>query len=156
VPPPGDGQTPPGYGYPYPYYGPYYGPPGPPPQRYERNSTGMFVGGIALTTAGIIGVLVGSGLASTASSQIPVYCDQGSGVTVCEYRTDESQQNAGIGLLIGGLVGIGVGIPLWIIGGKRVPVKEDGAPSDKPADGEKKTGLELLVSPKSAGVRLTF
>jgi hypothetical protein len=169
-PPPGGeaGQTPPGYGAPpqgypygYPYYPPYYGPPSPPPPKHERKSTGMMIGGIALTTAGIVGVLVGSGLASTAANQIDVYCEPpgGGGPFVCETRADETQQAAGIGVMIGGFVALAAGIPLWVIGSKRVPVKSDTPDAntpDKPATPAPAASMQLFVGPSSAAVRVTF
>jgi len=114
----------------------------------------MMVGGVLLTTGGILGVLIGSAVASSASEQIEIYCDQGGFVGVCERRTDEGQQAAGIAVLVTGFVALGVGIPLWVIGGKRVPIKDDAAPTsttDAP-----KTSLELVVGPSSAALRATF
>ncbi|MDI1481741.1 hypothetical protein, partial [Polyangium sp. y55x31] len=165
IPPQGGeyGQPPPGYGpppqqgypYGYPYYGPYYGEPQPPPPRYERKNTTMMVGGILATTAGIVGVLAGSAIASTAANQIPIYCDSQFGPTICETRTDETQLAVGYGILITGVVALGVGVPLWVIGSKRVPVKSDETtPTTTPAAPQ--TSLRLLVGPTSAGLHVTF
>lgn len=153
------GQTQPGYGpypYPYPYYPQYY-PQMTPPQRYERNSSSMMTGGIVLTTAGIIGVLVGSSLASTATNQIPVYCEPvgGGGPQICEYRDDDTQLGVGVGIMVAGFVGLGVGIPLWVIGGKRVPVKDQNAPAEG-APAAPQTSMQLFVNPQGASVRLSF
>jgi hypothetical protein len=120
----------------------------------------MMVGGVLLTTGGILGVLIGSAVATTAADQIPIYCNQpGFGVTVCETRADETQLAAGIATLVTGFVAIGVGIPLWIIGGKRVPVKDkpaDQQPTQQPTPEAPKTGLQLIVGPSSAALRATF
>jgi len=161
-PPQGYGPPPPqggeygaqGYPYGYPYYGPYYGPQQPPPPRFERKSTGMMVGGILLTSLGIVGVLAGSAVASTAANQIPIYCDQGFGPTICETRADESQQIAGYSVMVAGLVGLAVGIPLWIIGGKRVPVKSDESAPAQAAPPQ--TSLRVLVGPSSAALHMSF
>ncbi|UQA58998.1 hypothetical protein [Polyangium aurulentum] len=157
TPPPGYGYgaPPPGYGYPSPYYG-YYGsaPPTPPP-RFERNNTGMMVGGILLTSGGIVGILVGSALASTAGNQIAVYCESpgGGGPVICERRADASQLAAGYGVLIAGVVALGVGIPLWVIGGKRVPAKDQAAPDAPPPPS---ASMRLLVGPSSATLDVRF
>jgi len=157
TPPPGYGYgaPPPGYGYPSPYYG-YYGsaPPTPPP-RFERNNTGMMVGGILLTSGGIVGILVGSALASTAGNQIDVYCESpgGGGPVVCERRADASQLAAGYGVLIGGFVALGVGIPLWLIGGKRVPAKGEAAPAAPPPPS---ASMRLRIGPSSATLDVRF
>ncbi len=119
----------------------------------------MMTGGIVLTTAGIIGVLVGSSLASTAANQIPIYCEPvgGGGPTICEYRDDSTQLAAGLGVMITGFVALGVGIPLWVIGGKRVPVKDPNAAPDAPsAPAAPQTSMRLFVSPTGASVRVSF
>jgi hypothetical protein len=155
--PPGYGPMPPGYG-PYYGYGGYYGPAaGPPPPKYERHNSGMMVGGVLLTTGGVLATLIGSAVATTASDQIPIYCDQGFGPTICETRADSTQLAVGVATLVTGLVAVGVGIPMWVIGGKRVPVKETkpGDPAAPPADAPK-TSLQLVVGPSSAMLRATF
>jgi len=151
----GYGAPPPGYGYPYPYYGYYGGAPPPPPPRFERKSTGMMVGGILLTSAGIVGILTGAAMASTAGNQIDVYCESpvgGGGPFVCERRADATQLAAGYGVLIGGVVALGAGIPLWLIGGKRVPANDEAAPAAQPPS----ASMRLLVGPSSATLDVRF
>jgi hypothetical protein len=119
----------------------------------------MMVGGVLLTTGGILGVLIGSAVATTASNQINVYCNQpGFGVTVCETRADETQLAIGVTTLVTGFVAIGIGIPLWIIGGKQEPVKDKPAdqPTQQATPEAPKTSLELVVGPSSAALRATF
>lgn len=117
----------------------------------------MMVGGVLLTTGGILGVLIGAAVASTASNQIPIYCDQGGFIGVCEYRSDKTQLAGGIVTLIAGFAAIGVGIPLWVIGGRREPIKTPGdKPTQQPAPEAPKTGLQLIVGPSSAALRATF
>jgi len=125
----------------------------------QRHNYGMMVGGVLLTTGGVLGVLIGAAVATTASDQIPIYCNQpGFGVTVCETRADQTQLAVGIATLVTGAVAVGVGIPLWIIGGKQEPVKDK--PADQPAQPTTpeapKTGLQLIVGPSSAALRATF
>ena len=60
----------------------------------------MMVGGVLLTTGGILGVLIGSAIATTASDQIPIYCNQGFGATICETRADTTQQAVGVAVLV--------------------------------------------------------
>jgi hypothetical protein len=156
APPPGYGYgaPPPGYGYPYPYYGYYGGAPPPPPPRFERRSTPMMVGGILLTSGGIAGILIGAALASTAGNQIDVYCESpgGGGPFVCERRADATQLGIGYGVLIGGAVALAAGIPLWVIGGKRVPAKDEAAPAAQPPS----ASMRLLVGPSSATLDVRF
>jgi hypothetical protein len=154
--------VPPGYP-PYYGYGPYYGPPaGPPPPKFQRHNSGMMVGGVLLTLGGALGVLIGSAVATTASNQIPIYCNQGGFPTICETRADTTQLGIGVATLITGFVAIGFGIPLWLIGGKRVPVKDK--PADQPTQQATppstpegpKTSLEVVFGPSSAALRATF
>jgi hypothetical protein len=106
-PPPGYGQPPPGYyaqGYPPPGYvvqqGTY---PQDPFAPKERRSTAMMVTGIVLTSVGGLVTLVGS---------LAVVGDSFGG----------GSNGASTGFLIGGLVGLGVGIPLLVYGSKKVAV----------------------------------
>lgn len=115
----------------------------------------MMVGGVLLATGGILAVLIGSAVATTAQDQIPIYCDQGFGPTICETRADQTQLAVGVATLVTGFVAIGVGIPLWVIGGKRVPVKEGNKPTE-PAATTPKTSLRFIVGPSSAAIRATF
>jgi len=119
----------------------------------------MMIGGILLTTAGIVGVLAGSAVASTAANQIPIYCDSQFGPTICETRADEGQQIAGYVVMVTGIVALGVGVPLWVIGSKRVPVKDDEKTTNTPSTSTPaapQTSVRLLVGPTSAGLRVTF
>ena len=126
--PPGYGQ--PGYGQPYgqPGYGQpqfYYPPPplmGPPP-RMERRSKGMMVGGIVLLGVGALSLV--TGLAVYAAGSLGSYectAGWGSGGGYCGYKESSSEKTAGAALMIVGVAGIGVGIPLTVIGAKKVPV----------------------------------
>lgn len=151
-PPPGYGQPPPGYGQPPPGYGPppagygqppagygYYPPPGygyaPPPPGYmyapqqameppvpkQRRSAGMMTGGIVLISAGGLATVIGAIVALNASSQCTFDF-----TGTCTRNT--GAETGGYGLMIGGLVGVAIGIPLLVYGSKKVPIKADGAP----------------------------
>ena len=143
-PPPGYGEPPPGYapappgyapqpGYGQPPYGQpaygqpqfYYPPPalmGPPP-RMERRSKGMMIGGIVLL--GVGGLSLITGLAVYAAGSVGSYnCSSqwGNGSGFCGWKADTGTETAGVALMIAGVAGLGVGIPLTVIGAKKVPV----------------------------------
>lgn len=122
-PPPGYGQPPPGYapGYPpgyVPAYPPGYGPPPGygqpmiPVVPKERRSPGMMKGGIVVTSLGGLSLIVGATVALAA----------GCGFTIFGCNPDRSAQTAGYGMMIGGIIGVAVGIPLLVYGAKKVPI----------------------------------
>ncbi len=135
--PPGYAPAPPGYGppgYPQPGYGQpqfYYPPPslmGPPP-RMERRSKGMMAGGIVLI--GVGGLSLITGLAVYAIGGVGSFksCSSTSGnysynynYNDCGWTADKGTQAAGVALMVLGVAGLGVGIPLTVIGAKKVPV----------------------------------
>ncbi|AKT43496.1 uncharacterized protein CMC5_077280 [Chondromyces crocatus] len=86
----------------------------------------MMTGGIALTCLGAVSILAGA-----------LY-----GMSL-ELTNSPPAKDVVMGMTIGGLVGLGAGIPLIVIGGKRVPVHEP--PSSASA-------VSVLVGPG----RLTF
>jgi hypothetical protein len=127
---PGAYPPPPGYYAPAPPLGPYYAPPGtfvmPPP--VERRSTGAMVGGIIGVSLGAV-LLIAALFEATLADTCNVY--DSTGDVACG-----GNSTAAIGLTVGGLVGIGVGIPLIIYGAKKVPVGTaltNGVPSPLPA-----------------------
>ncbi|WP_437289004.1 hypothetical protein [Sorangium sp. So ce406] len=146
-PPPGSpGYPPPGYpppGYPppgvqggYAPYGGAYPPPGyppaaaelpptPPPVPLRRKNPGLMLGGIALTAGGTIAFFAGTGLLASASERYEIYCDFGGFTDVCDTRSDGPRQVAGALISVAGGVMLAVGIPLWIIGGKKVPATDE-------------------------------
>jgi hypothetical protein len=156
---PGAGGYPvdPRYGYPYGY--PYYypqGQPQPAPPKRRISNVPLMVGGILLTTAGVASVITGSALIGTASERFDVYCENSTGATyVCAHKDDSGRLAASITMLIGGGVGLAVGIPLWVVGGKRVRVD---APKDEkqPEPAPLKASAEIVVGPALTGVRGTF
>jgi hypothetical protein len=122
----------PGYGYPYPY-GYYaqqdYGPP-PPPTRHA--SSEMMAAGITMTAGGLVALFAGSIFLAASKDKIDIYCD---GPLLCGHKDQPTMKGAGITMMIGGGVVAVVGIPLWIVGARRVPLKD----ADK-EKGESKPG----------------
>ncbi|WP_433933681.1 hypothetical protein AB3662_04775 [Sorangium cellulosum] len=169
-PPPGSpGYPPPGYpppGYPPPGvqggYAPYGGaypppgyppaaaelPPAPPPVPLRRKNPGLMLGGIALTAGGTIAFFAGTGLLASASERYEIYCDFGGFTDVCDTRSDGPRQVAGALISVAGGVMLAVGIPLWIIGGKKVPATDE-APK-APAE------TTLSLGPGSATLHTRF
>ncbi|WP_437968860.1 hypothetical protein WMF04_05980 [Sorangium sp. So ce260] len=163
-PPPGyppPGYPPPGYqggyapyGGAYPQVPPGYPlnpediPPAPSPVPLRRKSPSMMLGGIALTAGGTIAFFAGTGLLASASERYEIYCDSGGFTGICDTRTDGPRQLAGALVSIGGGVMLAVGIPLWIIGGKKVP-----ATSESP---EEPVQTTFSLGPGSASLQTRF
>jgi len=146
------GYPPPGYqqGYPPPYYYPpsdyNYGAPPPPPRETERNSTGLMVAGIVLTGVGAVAAVAGVIVATDAEEE---RYDGYYG-----YQTvDEDKRVAGIIVGLVGLGLIGAGIPMIIVGARKVPVKD--AP-EQPAEqqGRALPTLRLGLGAASVGWQL--
>jgi hypothetical protein len=148
APPPGYYAPPPGYG---PAYGPYYGAGMPPPREMERRSTGMMVGGILLTAFGAIGL--GAGGVVYASSQTVQFDTTCTSNTNCFTTNRGGDKTAGIVLMVAGLAGIGVGIPLIVIGARKVPV--DRSNPEKAREREERDA-KLVVGPASAALHVSF
>jgi hypothetical protein len=135
APPPSYGP-PPGWGYPYASSG---------PPRLERYSTPMFVGGIVALSLGGVGLIAGSVLYGSGASKYDLYCTDENGFTnVCGEADDPDSKGPGLALLIAGGVLVAGGIPLVLVGGRRVP-KESAAPP-----------VTASVGPRGASLRITF
>jgi hypothetical protein len=78
------------------------------------------IAGIIATSAGAIGLVAGGVVAAAAHDATLIYCDTNLGLTECGAKDNAARMRAGVALLIAGGVGVGVGIPLWIFGGRRV------------------------------------
>lgn len=144
-----------GGAYPLPPPGPTYPPaaarpPALPPVPMRRNNPSMMVGGIALTAGGAIGFFTGTALLASASQRYEIYCDYGGYTSVCERLPDEPRQVAGVLVSVAGGIMLAVGIPLWIIGSKKVPVKSE---SEKPS-AERQASLS--IGPGSAALTVRF
>jgi hypothetical protein len=104
------------YGYPPPYVAPA------PPPRTKRSNLGLFVGGVILIPASSLGLIAGTVMA-----------------------VGDNSRGAGIAVLLVSVLGLGGGIAMTVIGGKRVP------DTDPPT-----VSLEPFVGPTSAGLRVKF
>jgi hypothetical protein len=167
--PPGmsPGEIPPGMAVPYPM--PYYYPqppqgprpssydlPEPPPRR--RHDAGMFAGGVVLVGAGLVGVISGAVLVSSSANRIDIYCDSPS--FPCAHMDDNARKTAGALVMAGGAIMGAVGIPLWLLGSRLVPLGKGpaGAPGQAPAPAPQRPALqpELRVGAGAATVTLRF
>jgi NhaP-type Na+/H+ or K+/H+ antiporter len=99
----------------------------------ERYSTGMFVGGI-------IGICAGGGAVLTGVALTAVTSDDST------FLNADSVRTATVATVIGGLVLAGVGIPLALVGGRRIKKEE------KPAEARP----TLILGPQGAAVRALF
>jgi hypothetical protein len=171
APPPGYGAAPPGYGPPPPGYAPppgyyYQPPPGyyagaplPPPVPKERNSPGMMVTGIVLTGVGVIALLSGAIVYTSANTQ-QTYDSLGCASGYCSYDDHDDEKTAGIAVMIAGGAAVAVGIPLLVIGARKVPVRGGGGapaePERRERDEDEDAEASLFVSPRATGLRMTF
>lgn len=174
APPPGYGAPPPGYGYgvpppgyppppgyappayyphPYGYYAPYappgyYGGPGtgPVPELKERFSTPMMVVGISLTALGAIGIFAGAFMLGESESTNCVYYDAAS---YNECGPDEDLATSGAVLLVAGGITAVIGIPLIVVGARKVP-KQNQDPT------QISLRPDVLVGRRSAALRWSF
>jgi hypothetical protein len=104
----------------------------PPPTPKEAAHGTMMKVGIAASIGGVATLITGSILMSIAKERIDVYRD---GPTYCCSIDDAPLRNAGITMLVIGGITATIGVPLWMIGGRRVPVRKTTteAPAKTPA-----------------------
>ncbi len=123
-------------------------PPPPPPPGDEgpqeaRRSNGAFWTGVGLTAAG--GLAAIGGVYFIAAGQ----------------GTEEENAITAVGLWVLGGAMLGVGLPLMLVFGKKVPAGPDGEPLDEDEAAAQAAAagvvtLQPLVGPTGAGLRLTF
>jgi hypothetical protein len=120
----------------------------------RRNNPGLMIGGIVLTFAGAVGLVFSAVLITSANGRYEIYCDDGGGfVYRCDERDDEAMLTGGWVTLGGSLAAMAVGIPLWVIGGKRVPATDQKEESEQPKAALRPT---LVVGPGSASLKMAF
>ncbi|WP_437594847.1 hypothetical protein [Sorangium sp. So ce1000] len=115
----------------------------------KRRSKGMMVTGIVLTSIGTV-ALLGGGLvlASSCSGDGCGYDDTSGDPFSDDVSYEDDTTGAGVALVVSGLVLAGVGIPLAIIGGRKVPVQPEKQAAAAPAPPP-----ELVIGPRYAGLR---
>jgi serine/threonine-protein kinase len=128
------------------------------PPQMRRRSKGMMVTGIVLISVGAVAV-VGGGLAIAAACPGDTcddtedtflgYDEYGEPIYMSGFDSgeDDSAAAAGVALVLGGIVSAGVGIPLAIIGGRKVPVQPEKRAAAAAA------APELVLGPRYAGLR---
>jgi hypothetical protein len=171
-PPPGYGPPPPGYAPPPPGYGPppgYYGqpppgyapPPGyyyyppappPPPDTRQRYSVPMMVSGIVGASAGVILLLAGAAVFS-AADRTECIC---SGGDFCNCNDNSDKKTTGVVLMVSGGVAAAIGIPLIIVGARKVGPKPGGDQKKPEEPEEAKRAPVLMVGARSASLRWRF
>jgi hypothetical protein len=125
----------------------------------ERNSTGMMVTGIVLTGVGVIALLSGAIVYTSANTQ-QTYDELCSG-DFCRYEDRDDEKVAAAAVMIAGGAAIAIGIPLLVVGARKVPVRGGaGAPPGEPErrdrDDVEEGETSLVISPRSTGLRMTF
>ena len=109
--------------------------------------------GIAMVVVGGVGFLSSLAALATANNRIDVYCDGG---FICGSRDDEDLQVIG-GVLMGvsGAVLI-AGIPLWVIGGRKIPLDEQEKPAPDTSVKYSRPAPVLHIGPTSASLSVAF
>ncbi len=136
--------------------------PGPPPRVVvgERRSSGMMIAGIVLAGLGGVG-LAGGAVMVLNSDSFGTFCSPS--CRQSDVRSADNQRTTGYVLMTLGAAGIGVGIPLIVIGAKRVPIGvappgEPGAPPPPARGAPPPPAVEakLGFGPGQAKLALTF
>ena len=99
----------------------------PPPVPKEAANRKLMIAGIVAATGGVAALITGSIIMSVATERIDVYRD---GPAYCCSIDDAPLRNAGITVLVVGGITAALGVPMWMIGGRRVPVR--GGATEKP------------------------
>jgi hypothetical protein len=108
----------------------------PPAAPKEPANRKLMIAGVVASIGGVATLITGSILMSVAKERIDVYRD---GPAYCCSIDDAPLRNAGITMLVIGGITATIGVPLWMIGGRRVPVRKTtteapgGAPPRAPA-----------------------
>lgn len=102
----------------------------PPEPKTERNSIGLMAGGITLITIAPISLLIAAISAAEKGScnRYPdsgAYYDPNTGQIVYGREDCDRYDPSIYGFTIGGIALFAVGIPMFVVGSRRVPVKDD-------------------------------
>jgi hypothetical protein len=128
------------------------------PPEMRIRSSGLLAGGVLLVSFGLIGVVAGSSMIGAheptqdENDIPPCFDDTGSGCgvplgpTAIVYKP--GMRTAGIATLVGSVVAMGAGIPLLVLGAKKVPVLDD--------DAAKAAKLTPTLRVGSSGATLTW
>ncbi len=117
----------------------------------ERRSVGMMITGISLTSLGLALAIAGAAVAANGShcGKSQVQLSDGSTTTLCGPMAGAS---SGMAVLSAGLIGIGIGLPLTVLGAAEVPRVEASGGSRAPSTPRAVVGLGL----RGARFALTF
>jgi hypothetical protein len=111
----------------------------------RRNNPGMMAAGIVMLCVGGVGAIVGIGLISDAEQESRLIQDC-FGPACDDFEEDvEEKRVAGIVTALAGLALIGVGIPLTVVGARKVPL-----------EGPPEAQLRLWLSPFGGGLKATY
>jgi hypothetical protein len=114
----------------------------PPPAPKEAANRKLMIAGIVAATGGVATLITGSILMSVATERIDVYRD---GPAYCCSIDDAPLRNAGITMLVIGGITATIGVPLWMIGGRRVPVRR--STMERPGDAPQMPKAPALRAP---------
>lgn len=121
------------------------------PVPREPYNTKMMYAGIFGTVGGVSLLLIGSIVLASSRDRIDVYCD---GPRLCGHLDDLVMKNVGLVTMItGGLAGA-AGVPLWILGSRKVVVrkKDEKGPAAPRASAQP----ELRITGAGASLRWEF
>jgi hypothetical protein len=111
--------------------------------------------GVVAAVGGVATLITGAILMSIAKERIDVYRD---GPAYCCSIDDAPLRNAGITLLVVGGITATIGIPLWMIGGRRVPIRKTTteAPRTAPPKAPAMSAPRLRVGATGASLSWQF
>ena len=123
-----------------------------PPEMRVRSS-GMIAGGVLLLSFGLVGVVAGSALVGAHEPKQDQNDFSNCFGDICSPVSNQvvlkpGLRTAGIATLVGSVVAMGAGIPLLVIGAKKVPVSDD--------DAGKAANVTPTLRVGSAGATLTW
>jgi len=113
----------------------------------------MMFAGIGMVGVGVIGLIAGAVVATEGAGRVQFY---GEGGYLHDRRSDDGMKNGGIGLAIAAGVVCAAGIPVWIVGARKVPIKKpEGEPSPQAPEPVKPTAL-VRIGPAAATLEAQF